>query len=187
MYRELDIVEGCKAGKKEFQKELYRLFSRKMYNVCLRYSDNREEAEDILQEGFIKVFNNIDQYKGSGSFEGWICKIMKNSALEALRKKKFFQSGNVEYLEDTYQSDYDAHSKMSLKELLLTIQELPEGYKSVFNLYAINGYKHREIALMLNISESTSKSQFLRARNLLRNKLKNQAFSYSASPKLYVA
>src|ERR1700722_9912515 len=105
MYREADIVEGCKASKKEFQKELNRLFSRKMYNVCLRYSDNKEEAEDILQEGFIKVFNNIDQYKGSGSFEGWICRIMKNSALEALRKKKFFQSGNVEYLEDTYQSD----------------------------------------------------------------------------------
>ena len=169
---EAEIIEGCKSSKRELQKALYQRFSGKMFAVCLRYSKNREEAEDILQDGFVKVFGNINQYTGTGSFEGWIRRIMVNTALEALRKKKIdYSNVEVHEIEDSYENVHDVMSKMGMNDLLIFIQELPAGYKAVFNLYAIEGYQHKEIAAMLSISEGTSRSQLARARQILQEKI----------------
>ena len=171
---EAEIVDGCKAGKRELQKALYTRYSGKMFAVCLRYSKNREEAEDILQDGFVKVFHSIKQFMGAGSFEGWIRRIMVNTALEFLRKKKLdFSSFDIEHVESNREGSFDSTGKIAADALLAIIQTLPDGYKTVFNLYAIEGYQHKEIAVMLGISEGTSKSQLARARYILQEKLKS--------------
>lgn len=169
---EAEIIEGCRAGKRELQKALYERYSGKMYNICLRYAKSKHEAEDILQEGFIKVFDKIGQFAGTGSFEGWIRRIVVNSALEVIRKRKIdFSSIDINYVQDPHEHTFNTISTLNTKELLAVIQELPDGYKTVFNLYVIEGYQHSEIAEMLSISEGTSKSQLARARNLLQSKL----------------
>lgn len=170
---EEEIIKGCKAGDRQSQKALYMRFSAKMYGVCLRYTKNREEAEDLLQDGFVKVFNNIKQYAGAGSFEGWIRRIMVNTALEFLRKKKLeFSSFDVLHAEDSsFENAPEALSKIALNDLLAFIQQMPRGYQTVFNLFAIEGYSHKEIGEMLNISEGTSRSQLARARQILQEKL----------------
>ncbi len=169
---EAEIIEGCRAGKRELQKALYERYSGKMYNICLRYAKSKYEAEDILQEGFIKVFDKIGQFAGTGSFEGWIRRIVVNSALEVIRKRKIdFSSIDIKYVQDPHEHTFNTISTLNTKELLAIIQELPDGYKTVFNLYVIEGYQHSEIAEMLSISEGTSKSQLARARNLLQLKL----------------
>jgi len=173
IFTEAEIVEGCKAGKRELQKALYTRFSGKMFAVCLRYSKSREEAEDILQDGFVKVFHSIQQFMGTGSFEGWVRRIMVNTALEALRKKKLdFSSFDIAHAGNQPDETFDLTGKLSAQDLLTIIQELPNGYRTIFNLYAIEGYQHKEIAVMLNISEGTSKSQLARARGMLQEKLK---------------
>jgi RNA polymerase sigma factor (sigma-70 family) len=172
---EEEIIKGCKAGDRQSQKALYTRFSAKMYGVCLRYSKNREEAEDLLQDGFVKVFHNIQQYAGAGSFEGWIRRIMVNTALEFLRRKKLeFSSFDVLDVEDSsFENAPEAFSKIALNDLLTFIQQMPRGYQTVFNLFAIEGYSHKEIGEMLNISEGTSRSQLARARQILQEKLKD--------------
>jgi RNA polymerase sigma factor (sigma-70 family) len=171
---EAEIIEGCKAAKRDLQKALYQRFSGKMFAVCLRYSKSREEAEDILQDAFIKVYSNINQYIATGSFEGWIRRIMVNTALEALRKKKIdYSEVEIQDLEDSIENVHDVMSKIGMNDLLTFIQQLPAGYRAVFNLYAIEGYQHKEIAGMLNISEGTSRSQLARARQLLQEKIKH--------------
>jgi len=143
-----------------------------MYNICLRYAKNSDEAEDILQEGFIKVFDKINQFAGTGSFEGWIRRIMVNSALEVIRKRKIdFSVVDTKYIQDPHEYTYNTISTLNVKELLAVIQQLPDGYRTVFNLYVIEGYQHSEIAEILGVSEGTSKSQLARARNLLQSKL----------------
>jgi RNA polymerase sigma factor (sigma-70 family) len=171
---EEEIIKGCKAQERQSQKALYVRFSAKMYGVCLRYSKNREEAEDLLQDGFVKVFNHIQQYSGTGSFEGWIRRIMVNNALESLRRKKIeYSSFDVMDAEDSnFENAPEALSKIATKDLLAFIQQLPAGYRAVFNLYAIEGYQHKEIGEMLNISEGTSRSQLARARQMLQEKIK---------------
>lgn len=155
------------------QKALYTRFSAKMLAICIRYVKNREEAEDILQDGFVKVFNHIQQYSGQGSFEGWVRRIMVNTALEALRKKKVdYSSADIQNLEDDYESDNDVMSKMGYQDLLGFIQSLSPGYQVIFNLYVIEGYQHKEIATLLSISEGTSKSQLARARMILQEKIR---------------
>ena len=170
---EENLVDACKAGQRQAQKEMYDKFSGNMMTVCLRYSGTREEAEDILQIGFVKVFTNISAFNGTGSLEGWIRKVMVNTALESFRKKNVLngasdvteinQSGHVRFnpIED----------EMNAKELIKVIQKLPTGFRTVFNLYAIEGYNHMEIATLLNITEGTSKSQYSRAKEWLRAKL----------------
>lgn len=181
---EAEIIEGCKAGKRELQKALYTRFSGKMFAVCLRYSKNREEAEDLLQDGFIKVFHSIEKFMGSGSFEGWIRRIMVNTALELIRKKKLdFSSFDIEHVESYTDHITDMTGAMAENELLAMIQELPAGYKTIFNLYAIEGYQHNEIAEMLGISEGTSKSQLARARHILQEKLKKTELNYRPQAK----
>ena len=156
------------------QEELYRRFSPRMYAVCLRYAGYAEEAEDILQEGFLKVFKYIGQYRFEGSFEGWIRRIVVNEALTFLRRNRSM------YLETDLEQadrepDYNAlGDHLEAEDLLKMIQELPTGYRIVFNLYAIDGYSHKEIAEHLGISENTSKSQLSRARTFLQKLLLEQ-------------
>lgn len=166
-----DIIDGCIRGERKYQKALYDKFSGKMFAVCLRYSADSNKAEDMMQDGFIKVFRNIEKFRREGSFEGWIRRIFVNSCIENLRKKTTLYAiqettiANVEY------NETNAFENLKADDLLKMISELATGYRTVFNLYAIEGYSHKEIGEMLNISEGTSKSQLARARYLLQQKL----------------
>jgi len=163
------IVEGCIKKNAIAQKYLYDKFSRKMMGICSRYFDNVEEAEDVLQNGFIAVFEHIETFKGTGSLEGWIKRIMVNTALTSIRKnKKFKQNLELDNVEFMLPSSDLANNDLKTKELLKIIQSLPPGSRTIFNLYAIEGYNHAEIASMLHISEGTSKSQYSRARAYLQ-------------------
>jgi len=145
-----------------------------MFAVCLYYSKNKEEAEDILHNGFLKVFENIKQFKGRGSFEGWLRKIFVNTALEKFRNQTFLTavSDQIEYNYIT--EDADIISKLSSEELIEMIQELSPAYRMVFNLYAVEGYSHEEISEKLKIAEGTSKSNLARARKILQNKFRER-------------
>ncbi len=144
--------------------------------VCLRYSANKEEAEDILQEGFIKIFQCLKQYKSAGSFEGWIRKIIVNTSLQKYRNNNYLHaivSLDDEFIDDETFIDNEMISGLSAKELLKMIQLLPPGYRMAFNLYSFEGLKHREIAALLNVSEGTSKSNLHAARSILKRSLQN--------------
>ncbi len=159
------IVKGCIDKNAIAQKNLYEKFSRKMMGVCLRYCDSSEEAEDVVQNGFISIFENIESFKGTGSLEGWVRKIMVNTALTNIRKnKKLKQNIELDSVEFMLPSDIYQNDSFAAKDLLKIIQTLPVGFKTVFNLYAIEGYSHKEIGEMLNIAEGTSKSQYSRAK-----------------------
>ena len=170
---ETQLIEGCKQHNPKAQKALYDTYARKMMSVCLRYGSNRETAKDLLQEGFIKVFSAIGSFEGSGSFEGWMRRIFVNTALEYLRKndilKESVEIDNTEVLQEV---DYSAIERISADELMELIAELPPGFRTVFNMFAIEGYSHREIAETLNINESTSRSQYTRAKRLLQKWIK---------------
>lgn len=165
---EEEIIRGCIEEKHSHQKALYDRFSPKMYVVCLRYGRNSAEAQDILQDGFIKVFDNISQYGATGSFEGWVRRIMVNTALNYCRKKDF--KHEIANVDELYQltTDAKAISNLSEREILKILQGLPTGYRVVFNLYAIEGFTHKEIAEKLNISDNTSRSQLAKARKLIQ-------------------
>lgn len=165
-------IKDCKRNRPDAQKRLYEHFSGKMFGVCLQYSKDYTEAEDILQDGFIKVFTKIDQFDFKGSFEGWVRRIMVNCALERYRKHNLLYSVSEIREYDTKLACDDVMSEITSKELLALIQELSPQYKMVFNLYAIEGYSHQEIGDMLGISEGTSKSNLSRARTILQEKVK---------------
>ncbi len=166
-----EIIRKCKAGHSKAQTELYHHFASKMYGVCLRYSKDATEAEDILQEGFIRVFTKIGQFESKGSFEGWMRRIMVNTALEKFRKNNhLFPVEDMKSYETAEWAD-DTIAGISANDLLKMIQELPPRYKMVFNLYAIEGYSHQEIGEMMKISEGTSKSNLSRARIILQKKV----------------
>ena len=148
---ELQLIEGCRKGERRAQKELYDAYSRKMMGVCLRYVNDRETARDLLQDGFVKIFTSMDSYTGSGSFEGWMRKIFVNCALEYLRKSDVLREA----------TDLDNTAEL--------IQ--PDSSATVFNMFAIEGYSHKEISEMLNITESTSRSQYTRAKQLLQRRI----------------
>jgi len=172
---ELQIIAGCKEQKREAQKVLYETYARKMYSICLRYSSDQAAAQDLLQDGFMKIYANIGSFQEKGSFEGWLKRIFINLALENLRKKKsiFQSSDDIQNLPDVVdESTEEQMYKISEAELLKMVQELPRGYSTVFNLYAIEDYSHKEIADMLAISEGTSRSQYVRARQILQEKVK---------------
>lgn len=169
MYQE--IIQGCKEQKPEFQRQLYERFAAKMLGVCYRYGRSREEAEDMMQEGFIKVFQKIGKYNDKGSLEGWIRRLMVNNAIDLLRKQKHY-SQQLEINEAiTEEVAEDALDHLEVEFLYRIIQALPAGYRAIFNLYGIEGYSHAEIAAQLNISESTSRSQYTRARALLKKRV----------------
>ena len=172
--QEDELIKGCLEGVPAAQKRLYALYSGKMYGLCLRYVKDSMEAEDVLITSFTKVFDKIRQFKGEGSFEGWIRRIVVNEALSFLRRNRSM------YLETDLERadrepDYQAlNDHLEAADLLRIIQELPTGYRIVFNLYAVDGYSHKEIADQLGISENTSKSQLSRARTYLQRVLREQ-------------
>lgn len=167
---EAELIEGCISGNPRAQKQLYDTFSGKMMGVCLRYCKNQETAEDAIQEGFIKVFSKISEYNHIGSFEGWIRRIMVNTSLDLLRKnKKHAFQVDVDELEFMLTDNELVTGNMATEELLNILKTLPDGYRVVFNMFAIEGYSHKEIAEQLGVSENTSKSQYSRARAYLRD------------------
>lgn len=168
MNNEADLIEGCIRGDRKMQYELYERFAPKMFGVCLRYASNNEEAEDILQEGFIKVFKKIGSYRSEGSFEGWIRRIFVNTAIEHFRRKTHLQP-ITEKEENTVEGKYlSVLDSLAEKDIVQLVQQLSPGYRTVFNMYVIEGYSHKEIAEALGISEGTSKSQLSRAKQILQ-------------------
>lgn len=168
------MLSGCQANDEQAQKFLFEKYSRIMTGVCLRYADSYEEAQDIVQDGFIKVFKKIEMFSGNGSLEGWVRRIMVNTALDYLRSIKN-ERFNVDIDDISYKlkEEESINSELNKEDLLKIVQSLPLGYRTVFNMYAIEGYTHREIGEELNISENTSKSQYSRARGILQKKLEN--------------
>lgn len=166
------LIEGCIDNRRDAQYELYNLLSGKMFAVCLRYARNREAAEDLLQEGFVKVFNNIEKFRSEGSFEGWVRRIIVNTAIEHYRKStKMYSIINVEEVEmDVPWTDNG--DVLQLEDLTNLINKLSPGYRTIFNMYVVEGYSHKEIGEMLEISEGTSKSQLARARYILMEMVK---------------
>ena len=167
------IINGCLAGNRRDQELLYRRHAAKLYAVCLQYSGNNEEARDILQEGFIKIFENLVHFKYEGSFEGWMRRITVNTALEKFRSKhNLYRVDDIELLpEFDAEPDNQDYAGLEAADLLEIIRELPTKYRMVFNLYAIEGYSHNEIGKMINISEGTSKSNLSRARVILQRRV----------------
>ena len=171
-YNEKEIIGRCIRGDRKAQTLLYKKHSPKMYGICLRYAKNNTDAEDILQEGFIKVFRYLKDFRGEGSFEGWMRRIMITTSLNFYKKKNLLKS-DIDF--DRIQLDSstgpEAVSNMTVEELLSLVRKLPVGYRTVFNLNTIEGYSHQEISELLNISINTSKSQLSRAKYSLKSKL----------------
>ncbi len=169
-----EIIAGCINNNRSDQYRLYSLFSKKMYGICLRYALNEDEANDFLQEGFIKVFEKLDSFRWQGSFEGWITRIMVNTAVEKIRQRVHFFP--IDEFGENGSSNYEnlGPGNVEIFELLKMIQRLPERYRLVFNLAAIEGFDHKEIAQMLDIAESSSRSNLTRARSLLQKFLKER-------------
>lgn len=165
-----ELVEGCRRRQKNAQRDLYDFYSATMFALCNRYVRDDAEAEDILVMGFTKAFERIDQFKGDGSFEGWLKRIMINESLTVLRKKSRVLHTEIEMADRQVHPEH-AYDPLEVEDLLSLIRELPDGYRTVFNLYAIDGYSHQEIAERLGISENTSKSQLSRARTYLQKRL----------------
>ena len=171
------LVKKCIEGDQRAQRMLFEKFAPKMLGVCMRYAKNTEQAEDVLQDGFVKVFTKLSHYKGDGSFEGWIRRVIVNTALDQIRKNTKFQD-NVALDDVEYKLELKGNvlETLAAEELMVLINDMPTGYKVVFNMFAIEGYSHKEIAKELKVSENTSKSQYSRARAYLKNKLEEIDF-----------
>lgn len=162
------VIKACMAGEGAAQQQLYNMFAAQMLGVCYRYTKSMDDAQDVLQDGFINVFKNLHQYKLEGEMGAWIRKIMVNAALNYLKRKKRYQADMLmpdEHLHPV--SDDDPMIQMGAKEIAQLIRQLPTGYQTIFNLHAIEGYPHTEIAQLLGVTESTSRTQYMRARKLL--------------------
>jgi RNA polymerase sigma factor (sigma-70 family) len=159
IYSESDLIRGCIEGDRRLQEQLYIQHSPKMYSVCLRYCNNSNDAQDVLQDGFVKVFKNLERFRGEGSFEGWMRRIFVNTAIEHFRKKISIAT-IPETAENTFEDkDWTAFDRLG---------DLSPGYRTIFNMYVVEGYSHKEIGELLGISEGTSKSQLARARVILQ-------------------
>ncbi len=169
LYSEEEVIKGCIKKDRRFQEILYRRYARKMYGICKGYAGNRSLAQDMLQDAFIKVFRNLGQFTGKGSVEGWIRRIVTNTAIDHLR-----QGSNYSGLfrDETYNnpeySENETFAGIAAKDILSQVSRLPKGARIVFNLYAVEGFSHKEIAEKLNITTGTSKSQYSRAKQLLQ-------------------
>ena len=167
-----DLITRCKANERKAQELLYKQFAAKMLGVCFRYATDRMEAEDMLQNGFIRVFGKIADYRGEGSFEGWMRRIMVHSSIEYYRKHhKMMQLVDLDEAHNEPAVASLATENLDAKDLLILIQQLSPGYRIIFNLYAIEGYSHKEIAGITGLTEGASKSQLSRARAILRDKI----------------
>jgi RNA polymerase sigma-70 factor (ECF subfamily) len=173
MNGEKDIVAGCIEGRHSAQQSLYDKYARLLLGVCNRYTQNIEEAEDVLQEGFVKIFLNMKEFKGEGSLVAWMRRIMINTAITHYHKmRKHRYHDDLEEISETRLEEHSwEESEFTNEELYQLIHQMPDGYRVVFNLYAVEGYKHREIAKILDIDENTSKSQYSRARRWLQERL----------------
>ena len=189
-----EIIKGCLKHKRKAQKALFEKYHPLMMGICMRYAKSRPEAEDILLIGFSRIYKKMKQFGGKGSFEAWMKRIIINVAIDNFRKNlKYYNNKNIDELHDVALPTDEIEDNFSVGEILKTVQDLPPGYRLVFNLYAIEGYAHKEIARMLDISESTSKSQLLKARKKLREQLSylhqpitKTAKSYERSEILYL-
>jgi RNA polymerase sigma factor (sigma-70 family) len=175
MFDEEIILKGCREGRRTAQKQLYEKYVSPMLAICLRYSKSRDEAEDLLQEGFLKIFHNINTFRKQGSLEGWIKRIMINHALNHYKKnRKIPFAEDVDEINENeilfFEEETENIEPVPPEKLLAMVQSLPEGYRMVFNLYVFEGYSHKEIAEVLNFSENTSKTQLLKARRQLQKK-----------------
>ncbi len=169
------LVSECLIGNPKAQKAFFDKYAPKMMTVCLRYMKSSEEAEDMLQDSMIKVFNYLDRYKNEGSLEGWIRRIVVNTCLDQIRRNsKLLGNQSTDDIEYKLVTNDLTIEHMAAADLLMLIQKMPDGYRVVFNMFAIEGYSHQEIAEHLNITESTSKSQYLRARAYLRDRLEKK-------------
>jgi len=177
LQEELLLIEGCRKNKRKARNRLYNLYANKFLGVCLRYTRNKAEAEDVLHDAFIKIFTKMDQYKGNGAFEGWMRRIVVNTAIQSLRersKTRLIIEDN-EIREDKHAEDIEDNTPLlPAKELMALIQNLPDGYKMIFNMFVIENMSHKEICERLNISEGTSKSQLFRAKKHLRNEVEKR-------------
>ena len=168
-----ELIQGSIKNDRRAQKALYERYAPKMMGVCSRYVADKNTAEDILLEGFFKVFKNLEKFKAKGSFEGWIRRIMVNESLMHLRKKKAYIQ-DIEKVFDLSTSEPDMQDVLQESDLMTLIQELPTGYRTVFNMYVIEGFKHKEIAEQLEISINTSKSQLIQAKKKLKQKIQKK-------------
>lgn len=165
------LLQKCRNNDTKAQSDLYKLYSSKLFALCLKYSRNRAEAEDNLQDAFLTIFKKISQYSGKGSFEGWLKRITINTALQRYRSQRVFDIVNEEQIEDVH-IDIETET-VDIDFLLDSIQELPDRYRLVFNLYVLDGYSHKEISSMLDITTGTTKSNLARARKILKEKVEN--------------
>lgn len=172
IYSEEDIIEGCLKKKRKAQKQLYKKYYSKMLGVCLRYCKNSSEAEDMVLDGFFNIFSKIHQYNRSGPFEAWMRRVVVNTAIDHYRKNaKFNRHESLDNLGYETNAKIDIQDNLTAEKIMEVLQHLPEGYRIVFNLYAIEGYPHKEIAEKLNVSVNTSKTQLLKARKCLQKHL----------------
>ncbi|MBM3435940.1 MAG: sigma-70 family RNA polymerase sigma factor [Bacteroidetes bacterium] len=172
MYSEEDLIKRCLNNEPKAHDDFYRRYAPKMYGVCLRFAKNQMEADDILQEGFIKVFNNLKTFRNEGSLEGWVRRTIVNTAINLFKKNaKYLKDTGIEQAEVVQNMEEGSLDKISVEELLALVRELPAGYRMVFNLNILEGYTHKEISELLAISENTSKSQLSRARQSLQKKI----------------
>lgn len=168
---ETDLIAGCLAGDRKMQELLYQRFSPKMYAVCLRYASNADDAQDLLQEGFIKVFRNLDKFRREGSFEGWVRRVFVNTAIEHYRRKVNLNTIGEREEQTIEDGSWNVLDDLAERDIIQLVQDLSPGYRSVFNMYVIEGYSHKEIGDLLNISEGTSKSQLARAKAILAKRV----------------
>jgi RNA polymerase sigma factor (sigma-70 family) len=172
-----ELIDGCIRGQRASQDALYKKFSSLLFGICLRYARNRMEAQDVLQEVFVKVYNNIRSYNNEGSFEGWLRRIAVNTSITNYRKnlKHAYQADVDELIRTNDEPMHFEDLEFTAEEMMLCIENLPLGYKTVFNLYVVEGFMHKEISDMLGIDVNTSKSQLSRAKTYLQRELKNIA------------
>jgi len=173
--KEQELIAQCLKNDRTAQRALYDRFSPKMFGVCKRYLKTREDAEDILLEGFTRVFNKLEQYSGAGSFEGWIRRLIINECLMFLRKRHDFKL-TVEISNVRIPTQLNVEDELAEKDILNLLDALPTGYRTVFNLYVLEGYKHREIAEIMGISINTSKSQLILAKKRLRKLIEERQY-----------
>jgi len=172
MHAESALIRRCLKNEPKAQVEFYKRFAPKMYGICIRFAKNKMEADDIMQEGFIKVFLNLNSYRGDGALEGWVRRTIVNTAINYYKRNLKYQNDlEIEKADSLYSNDNGVLDSISVNDLINLVQELPVGYRMVFNLNVIEGYTHKEIAEILNISENTSKSQLSRARQSLQTKV----------------
>ncbi|MEO8147379.1 MAG: RNA polymerase sigma factor [Bacteroidia bacterium] len=166
-----ELLKRVLAHDRMAQKQLYEMHASKMLGVCYRYCGNRDDAEEVMQQAFVKVFMQIETFRNDGSLEGWIRKVMTNTALNFLKQKRKIEFDELENVSELISVNSDALENFDVKQLMHYVAQLPAGYRTVLNLYAIEGYSHKEIGQMLSITESTSRSQYTRAKKMLAEKI----------------